>query len=161
MIFTVQILLIFIAIQIASCSLIFPTLRNARVTDTVYKKKESKRNYLVIKTISNSPCDYTDVYAEKYENGRRVYQFSYGCSRFTTPGKTIYEYDVNGNVIKTIKYSFADSGDDTESLDKRDLLVMYLIDSIRSKQVVDFPECKICSKTITALKLLPELRTAK
>jgi hypothetical protein len=132
------------------------TLSSLPQRTIVYKDSKSKSNYLAIKTITNDRCDFTDIYAEKYENGQKIYQFSYGCSQFTNAGKTTYKYDANGKVIRAIKYSFADSVNDTVSLDQTDLLVIYLIDSIRSKQIVDFPECKICTKTITALKLLPE-----
>ena len=154
--FIIPILFLFISTQIASCGRILGALATLPQRSIVYKDSKSKLDYLVIKSITNTPCYYYDVYAEKYENGHKTYQFSYGCSKFTTPGKITYEYDVNGNVINTTKYSFADSFKDTVSLNQTDLLVIYLIDSVRSKQLSDYPDCRICTKTITALRLLNE-----
>jgi hypothetical protein len=154
--FTIPILFLSIGIQMTSCGIIMYAIYSQPQRTTVYKDSNSKLNYLAIKTVTNERCNFIDIYAEKYENGHKTYQFSYGCSRFTIPGKTTYKYDANGNVIKTVKYTFADSGNDRVTLDETDLLVIYLIDSIRSKQLVDPPECKICTKSITALRLLPE-----
>ena len=149
----IQILFFLSDIHVTGCGALLGEISMAPQRSIVYKSSPSKLNYLVIRTITNDRCYYTDAYAEKYENGRKIYELSYGCSKYTKAGKTIYIFDTTGILIKQINYSFAEPGDSTLSLDETDVLVIHLIDSIRSKQTDDYPGCKICFTPINALRV--------
>jgi len=141
-----QTLFISVTFLLTSCFLYKETS-----TNSIYKSSKSKRNYLSVNTFTHSHCGCTDIYAQKFDNGKLTYEFYYGCTPFFSAQKIVYTYDNNNNLIATNKFKLVDTTSYEVNFDSLDLIVLQKIDSFRIKQSPSLPEYKLCKKNYKGL----------
>lgn len=120
-------------------------------TKSIYRNSNSKKNYLTVKTFTHSHCGCTDIYAQKFDNGKLTYEFYYGSTPFFQAQKILYTYSSNGELIATNKFRLVDTTFYNNKFDSLDLFVLKKIDSFRVQQNPGLPEYKLCKKEYKGL----------
>ena len=140
---------LFLTPALTSCFLIREASSNI-----VYGNSKSKKNYLAINTFTNSRCGCTDIYAQKFDNGKLTYAFYYGCTSFAKPEKVVNIYDDKMKLTSTDRFELVESTDYDTAFDSLDLFVLQKMDSFRLNQKVYLEEYKMCKRQYQGLRRL-------
>ncbi len=110
-------------------------------TNTVSRSSASGKNYIIVKTFYHSHCGCTDIYAQQYLNGNKVYELFPGCTPFFSPHKVIYSYDAEGNLVNKSRYAAVTDGSFTIPLSETDSMAMNEIEKYKRQHTSAFAKC--------------------
>lgn len=110
-------------------------------TQTVSRSPATGKSYIVVKTFHHSHCGCTDIYAQQYLNGYKVYELYPGCTPFFSPHKIIYSYDAEGNLVNKSSYVAVKDGSFTMPLSETDSMAMNEIGNYQKLHPGAFAKC--------------------
>jgi hypothetical protein len=106
-------------------------------TKNIYKNYSSKKDYVTINAVTLSHCGCTEIYAESFNNGKRVFQIFYNDN---IARKTIFNYSLNDKIPTTTSLLATPNDNFTTPFDNLDVKIFSIIDSaILKKQGIVYP----------------------
>jgi hypothetical protein len=106
-------------------------------TRNIYKSSTSKKDYVTINAVTLSHCGCTEIYAENFKNGKRMFQIFYNDN---LARKTIFDYKASAKTPAMTSLLATSNDNFTTPFDDLDAKIFSLIDSaIVNKQGIIYP----------------------